>query len=148
MGFAFSYTIALTVALNVTSLQKTLSPSFTPASFTARCNADVPHESGTAYLHPTFSQTMLSIALRFAPSVDTQLDSIASVMYLFSSPCIVGVESQILLANGSIFIFHLFFVKTTTFSHKTSLLPDFLQTLHRDKIPQIFPLLLSRLQDN
>ena len=57
------------------SVQITLSPGFTPASLTAICKEDVPDAKATAYLHPTFSQIILSISLMFLPTVDIQFVS-------------------------------------------------------------------------
>ena len=86
-GIPPSYTMGLTVASNVISLDATrrlhnapvpgdgFPYIFSPASFIAKCNAAVPADSATAYLHPTFSQMLFSASLMFAPTVDIQLVS-------------------------------------------------------------------------
>ena len=48
IGSPPSYITALAVAEKVMSLTSTLSPRFTPASFTARCSAAVPEQRATA----------------------------------------------------------------------------------------------------
>ena len=92
IGTPPSYTTGLIVAANVMSEQNTLSPGFTPASFTAICKAAVPVDKATAYLHPILSHARRSISFMLLPTVESQFVSNASNIYFFISSCLVGLD--------------------------------------------------------
>ena len=67
-------------------------------------------DRATAYLTSAFSAAMRSTSLMLAPTVDIQLVSYASIIYFSSSPCMVGLASQILFSKGLISSFLMYIV--------------------------------------
>ena len=85
-GLAPVYATAFAVAINVNDGIRTSSPVPIPNATKAKCNATVPFETASAYLHPQYSENCFSNISINLPLDEIQFSVMHSVKYFNSLP--------------------------------------------------------------